>query len=136
LIEGRKINLRIAEKDACMGVGGAKGLRKNFSSMRNVMGKEEMRVSVPELLRELRQRSGARCEGYKLGLDCDVRLTEDLEPLIHHIDGNPGNNEMGNLVLLCPKCHSGVIERLSEKRRKTYAKKVGESLDKSSSYRR
>jgi len=119
-----------------MGVEGAKGLRKNFSSMRNVMGKEEMRVSVPELLRELRQRSDARCEGYKLGLDCDVRLTKDLEPLIHHIDGNPGNNEMDNLALLCPKCHSRVIERLSEKRRKTYAKKVAESLDKPSAYRR
>ncbi len=117
-------------------VGGAKGLRKNFTSMRNVMGKEEKRVSVPELLRELSQRSGARCEGYKLGLDCTVKLTEDLEPRIHHIDGNPGNNEMGNLVLLCPKCHSGVMERLSEKRRKTYAKEVAESLDKSSFYGR
>ena len=100
------------------------------------MGKEEKRVSVSELLRRLYQRSGARCEGYKLGLDCTVRLTEDLEPLIHHIDGDPRNNGINNLVLLCPNCHSKVIERLSEKRRKTYAKKVAESLDKSSSYRR
>ena len=115
---------------------GAKGLRKNFTSMRNVMGKEEKRVSISELLRELSQRSSARWEGYKLGLDCTVKLTEDLESRIYHIDGNPGNNEMGNLVLLCPKCHSGVIERLSEKRRKTYAKEVAESLDKSSFYRK
>jgi len=100
------------------------------------MGKEEKRVSVPELLRELRQRSGARCEGLKLGLDCTVKFTEGLEPLIHHRDGNPGNNEMGNLALLCPKCHSEVMERLSEERRKTYAKKVAESLDKSGFYRR
>lgn len=100
------------------------------------MGKEEKRVSVSELLGKLYQRSEARCEGYKLGLDCTVTLTEDLEPLIHHIDGNPRNNEISNLILLCPKCHSEVIERLSEERRKTFAKKVAESLDKSSFYRR
>ena len=104
--------------------------------MKNVMGREEMRVSVPELLRELRQRSGAKCEGYKLGLDCAVKLTGDLEPLIHHLDGDPRNNEMSNLALLCPKCHSSVMERLSETRRKTYAKKVAESLDKASFYRK
>ena len=114
----------------------AKGLRKNFTSTRTVMGKEEKRVSVSELLRRLIQRSGAKCEGYKLGLECAVKLTGDLEPRIHHIDGDPGNNEFGNLVLLCPKCHSGVMERLSEKRRKMYAKRVAESLDKSSFYRK
>ena len=95
------------------------------------MRKEEKRVSVSELLQRLYQRSGARCEGSKLGLDCTVRLTEDLEPPIHHIDGDPRNNEISNLVLLCPNCHSEVIELLSEKRRKIYVKKVVEGLDKS-----
>ena len=94
------------------------------------MVKGEKKVSVSELLRKLYQRSGARCEGYRLGLDCVVRLTEDLEPLIHHIDSNPRNNEISNLVLLCPKCHSKVIELLSEKRRKTYVKKVVQGLGK------
>ena len=97
----------------------------------NVMGKEEKKASVSELLRKLYQRSGARCEGYRLGLDCVVRLTEDLKPLIHRINGNPRNNEISNLVLLCPNCHSEVIELLSEKRRKIYVKKVVEGLDKS-----
>ena len=73
-------------------------------------------------------RSRARCEGYTLGLDCIARLTEDLEPLIHHIDGNPRNNKISNLVLLCPNCHSKVMELLAEKRRKTYAKKVVQGL--------
>jgi len=100
--------------------------------MINVMGKEEKKASVSELLQKLYQRSGSRCEGYKVGLDCVVRLTEDLEPLIHHIDGNPRNNDFSNLVLLCPNCHSEIIELLSEKRRKTYVKKVVEGLDKSS----
>jgi hypothetical protein len=27
---------------------------------------------------------------------------------IHHIDGNPGNNDQPNLVVLCPNCHSKV----------------------------
>jgi len=100
------------------------------------MGREEKRVSVSELLHELRQRSGAKCEGYRLGLECAAKLTGDLAPRIHHIDGDPQNNELGNLVLLCPTCHTGVMERLSEKRRKIHAKKVAESLDKSSFYRR
>ena len=95
------------------------------------MGKEEKKASVSELLQKLHQRSGSRCEGPKLGLDCVVTLAEDLEPLIHHIDGNPRNNELGNLVLLCPNCHSEIMELLSEKRRKTYVKKVVAGLDKS-----
>ena len=95
------------------------------------MGKEEKKASVSELLQKLHQRSGSRCEGYRLGLDCVVRLTEDLEPPIHHIDGNPRNNEISNLVLLCPNCHFEVMELLSEKRRKTYVEKVVEGLDKS-----
>jgi hypothetical protein len=95
------------------------------------MGKEWKKASASELLRKLHQRSGSRCEGYKLGLDCVAELTEDLEPLIHHIDGNPRNNETSNLVLLCPNCHSEVMDLLSEKRRKTYVKKVVEGLDKS-----
>ncbi|UCC33371.1 MAG: HNH endonuclease [Candidatus Bathyarchaeota archaeon] len=100
------------------------------------MGREKKRTNVSELLQRLSQRSGGRCEGYKLGLDCNVELPEDLEPLIHHVDGNPGNNEIDNLVLLCPKCHSGVIERLCEERRKTFARKAAESLDKSGFYGR
>ena len=94
------------------------------------MGKEEKKVSVSELLQELHQRSEAKCEGYRLGLDCVASLTEYLEPLIHHIDGNPRNNEINNLVLLCPKCHSEIMELLSEKRRKTYVKKVVQGLGK------
>ena len=95
------------------------------------MGRAEKRVRVSELVRALHQRSGARCEGHRLGLECTVKLTGDVDPLIHHIDGDPGNNKMSNLVLLCSKCHSGVMERLSEKRRKTYVKKAAESPDKS-----
>ena len=94
------------------------------------MGEEKRKASVSELLQKLHQRSGSKCEGYRLGLNCGVKLTEDLEPLIHHIDGNPRNNQISNLVILCPKCHSEVMEQLSEKRRKTYARKVVQGLGK------
>lgn len=29
---------------------------------------------------------------------------------IHHIDENPSNNEMANLILLCPLCHSKITK--------------------------
>ena len=94
------------------------------------MVKEEKKASVSELLRKLHQRSGDRCESYRLGLDCVDRLTEDLESHIYHVDGNPRNNEISNLALLCPNCHSKAMELLSERRRKTYVKNVVKGLNK------
>ncbi len=94
------------------------------------MGEEKGKANISELLQKLHQRSGSKCEGYRLGLSCGAELTEDLKPLIHHIDGNPRNNEISNLVLVCPNCHSEVMELLSEKRRKTYVKKVARGLGK------
>jgi hypothetical protein len=32
-------------------------------------------------------------------------ICEADKPQIHHIDGNPANNEVSNLVPLCPNCH-------------------------------
>jgi len=29
---------------------------------------------------------------------------------IHHLDENPGNHEMTNLLLLCPTCHSKITK--------------------------
>ncbi|MHB8871869.1 MAG: HNH endonuclease [Candidatus Doudnabacteria bacterium] len=29
---------------------------------------------------------------------------------IHHIDGNPSNNELNNLLLVCPTCHSKITK--------------------------
>ena len=45
------------------------------------------------------------------GLQCeDCRLTkwkcQDIKLEIHHIDGDRTNNEIVNLQLLCPNCHS------------------------------
>ena len=35
-----------------------------------------------------------------------VREQEDASVEIHHIDGNPANNDPFNLIPLCPNCHT------------------------------
>ena len=99
--------------------------------MKNIMGNEESRGKgvSGETLKRLYRRSGTKCEGSKLGFSCSVRLIGGSDPLVHHRDGNPRNNEMRNLVLLCPECHLKIIDRLSERRRKAYLEKVAEQLD-------
>jgi len=82
-----------------------------------------------ETLEKLHRRSGAKCEGSKLGFSFSVRLIDRSDPLVHHMDGNPRNNKITNLVLLCPECHLKIIDRLSERRRKAYLEKVAEHLD-------
>ncbi len=105
--------------------------RKSIGSIKVVMRKTEMRGKgvSEETLEKLYRRSGAKCEGSRLGFGCSVGLGDDSDPLVHHIDGNPRNNETSNLVLLCSKCHLKVIDQLSERRRKTYLEKVAERLD-------
>lgn len=45
---------------------------------------------------------GHKCECCKLSLWLDNPIT--LE--VHHVDGDKTNNELDNLLLLCPNCHS------------------------------
>lgn len=99
--------------------------------MKNVMGNAESRGKdvSEETLEKLYRRSGAKCEGSQLGFGCSVMLLDGSDPLVHHMDGNPRNNRISNLVLLCPECHLKVIDRLSERRRKAYLEKVAEQLD-------
>ncbi len=35
----------------------------------------------------------------------DLSLRRSLSAQVHHIDGNPGNNHLSNLVCLCAGCH-------------------------------
>lgn len=39
---------------------------------------------------------------------CDNQDVDHFQ--IHHIDGNHENNEIGNLLLLCPTCHSKITK--------------------------
>jgi len=43
--------------------------------------------------------SGAKCQ------KCGNPL-KGLKPHIHHKNGNPRDNKLSNLILLCPNCHS------------------------------
>lgn len=42
---------------------------------------------------------------------CPICSNEDVEHFqIHHIDENPSNNELINLLMLCPNCHSKITK--------------------------
>lgn len=42
---------------------------------------------------------------------CPICTNEDVEHFhIHHIDENPLNNELSNLLMLCPTCHSKITK--------------------------
>ena len=61
---------------------------------------------------------------------------------IHHIDGDHFNNELSNLQILCPNCHSqtdsyagknnkkGICTRIHSVIRKYHCKKCGKTLEK------
>lgn len=55
--------------------------------------------STAKLLIALR---GRKCE--KCG--CEEWLGQPINLQVHHIDGDRRNNELDNLMLLCPNCHS------------------------------
>ncbi len=43
---------------------------------------------------------------------CPICSNEDVEHFqVHHIDENPMNNELVNLLMLCPNCHSKITKR-------------------------
>jgi 5-methylcytosine-specific restriction endonuclease McrA len=51
-----------------------------------------------EITRIVRNRDGNMCQ------DCGRRIW-GKDSHVHHIDHNPQNNELNNLILLCPDCH-------------------------------
>jgi len=47
----------------------------------------------------------------EIGSVCPFCHNDDVGHFeIHHIDENPSNNEIGNLLLLCPICHSKITK--------------------------
>ncbi|MCO5269432.1 MAG: HNH endonuclease [Brumimicrobium sp.] len=47
----------------------------------------------------------------EIGSVCPFCNNDDVGHFeIHHIDENPSNNEIGNLLLLCPICHSKITK--------------------------
>ncbi|HLD72313.1 MAG TPA: HNH endonuclease signature motif containing protein [Candidatus Nanoarchaeia archaeon] len=53
--------------------------------------------------------SGAKCQ------KCRDPL-KGLKPHIHHKNGNPTDNRSGNLILVCPNCHSKLHRNMKSKK--------------------
>jgi hypothetical protein len=67
----------------------------------NTMVKKSNRKKIPERTRKLLQKEvQSSCP------ICDYQEVAELE--IHHIDENIQNNDVKNLIMLCPNCHSKV----------------------------
>jgi Leucine-rich repeat (LRR) protein len=66
---------------------------------------KKKRIKIPQLLK-------VRAELQKeVNNKCPFCPNEDVGHFeIHHIDENPGNNEMSNLLLVCPTCHSKITK--------------------------
>ena len=63
------------------------------------------RIAIPQLakVRAILQK--------EIGSVCPFCQNDDVGHFeIHHIDENPTNNEIGNLLLLCPTCHSKITK--------------------------
>lgn len=69
------------------------------------MIEKKVRIKIPKenkVRAELQQEIGSVC------IFCDNAEVGHFE--IHHIDENPSNNQIGNLLLLCPICHSKITK--------------------------
>lgn len=70
------------------------------------MDTKKIRIKIPKenkIRAELQKEIGSICPF------CESDDVGHFE--IHHIDENPSNNEIGNLLLLCPTCHSKITKR-------------------------
>ena len=69
------------------------------------MIEKKTRIKIPKeskIRAELQQQVGSTCPF------CDNTDVGHFE--IHHINENPANNEISNLLLLCPNCHSKITK--------------------------
>ena len=57
---------------------------------------------IPNLKKHLIKLRGQKCEC------CSNKhwMNQNIPLEVHHIDGNRTNNQLNNLLLLCPNCHS------------------------------
>ena len=65
------------------------------------VGKKKRSKVTPDALKQVLARSGGTCER------CGTSL-HGLRYHIHHKDMDPYNNELSNLLMLCPNCYSRI----------------------------
>jgi len=64
----------------------------------NTPGGYKIRKPIPNTIRlQVYSRANHRCENPACSYSSNVD--------IHHIDGNPSNSDINNLIALCPNCH-------------------------------
>ncbi|NOR84749.1 hypothetical protein GQ473_01390, partial [archaeon] len=64
----------------------------------NLLGIKQKKIRIPipgKLKTQIFERAGHRCQ----------KCGRDTTPQIHHIDKNPSNNHLSNLIVLCPTHH-------------------------------
>jgi hypothetical protein len=72
-----------------------------FGRRQRPVGFPKVRVSIPSNIRQqVYARSRGRCERPRCSYGGKVH--------IHHIDENPSNNSLDNLIAVCPNCHSRI----------------------------
>jgi len=77
--------------------------------------RKPVRVSVQK---ELLSRAEGKCER------CGLKFHEEkVTPRIHHKDGDPKNNKLSNLLVVCPNCHDILHKKMKPKKKKTERKK-------------
>lgn len=84
--------------------------QKQFQSIRHEKLKKLLKngcktVKLPISIREeLFKKYNNSCQ--KCGWNTVNEFTKKVPLQVHHIDGDPSNNSLDNLQLLCPNCHS------------------------------
>ena len=65
---------------------------------------KKKRIAIPSMSKALLQK--------EIGSKCPFCKNDDVHHFqIHHIDENPENNGLQNLLMLCPNCHSKITKK-------------------------
>jgi 5-methylcytosine-specific restriction endonuclease McrA len=87
---------------------------------------KKRRARIPQgVMKQVVARSQGRCES------CGTKV-QGLHYHIHHKDRDRNNNELSNLRVLCPNCHSkiGVHKSSEPKREKSFDERFNEDMGK------
>ncbi|WP_291060664.1 MULTISPECIES: HNH endonuclease signature motif containing protein [unclassified Empedobacter] len=75
----------------------------NFSLFKKKNNNSKPRKNIPAKTRSILQK--------EINSKCPICNNEDVEHFhVHHIDENPTNNNIDNLLMLCPNCHSKITK--------------------------
>jgi 5-methylcytosine-specific restriction endonuclease McrA len=74
-----------------------------FEKSRKKISASKPRKTISSKIRSILQK--------EIKSSCPICKNEDVEHFhVHHIDENPMNNELDNLLMLCPNCHSKITK--------------------------